>query len=74
MTAVDGLVGSRKEPMGWCAALFEYENELGSTRADKYFQGMNYYGRVCIGNKECAARTHSCFPCLLVEMRGCFIR
>ena len=58
----------------WCSAIVEFENELGSTSSDKYFQGQAYYGLVCAGNCQAVARLYSSFPTFLIEIQGPYLQ
>jgi len=74
---MDGFIGDRSgstQGVSWCAAIIVYENELGATNTDKYFQGQCHYAQMCVGNQGAAARLTSCFPTLLAEWQGPFLR
>ena len=71
----DGFIGSGpKPPFEWCSAIFEFENELGATSSDKYFQGQAYYAYICQGSYRKSAMSRTCFPCLLLEIQGPHLR
>ena len=54
-------------------AIFEYANELGSTKSDKYFQGQSYYGYLILDSRMQHVRPGST-PCFLVEIQGPHLR
>ena len=63
-------IGAQRPDQGaaWCSAIVEFENELGSTSSDKYFQGQGYYGLICAGNCQVVARLCSSFPTFLIGL------
>lgn len=73
---MDGFIGSRDEvePVSWSSTIIEFENELGATSCDKYFQGQAYYAHICASNASSAARLCSSFPSFLVEIQGPYLR
>lgn len=54
-------------------AIFEYEKELGSTWANKFFQGQAYYARMMEITDEHVKR-HGNMPCFLLEVQGPCLR
>lgn len=57
-------------------AILVVENELGSTKTMKYFQGMAYYARFCIQGMESKSSAYlsSTCPPFLIEIQGPQIR
>jgi len=70
----DGFIGNRERPCSSCIAIIMFENELGATQCDKYFQGQNYYARLCLDNEDVPARLMGCFRSLLLELQGPYMR
>jgi hypothetical protein len=76
---MDGFIGDREGALteagaSWCSAIIEFENELGATSSDKYFQGQGYYGLVSTRNHLRPARLCSSFPAFLIEIQGPYLR
>lgn len=70
MTA-DGFTGDLFRRLPY--AVFEYANELGSTKTDKYFRGQSNYGNIIADSRNQHDRP-GCTPCFLVEVQGPHLR
>ena len=63
----NGFVGNRMRRLPY--AIFEYENELGSTSIDQFFQGQSCHGKIHADSRSQKDRP-GCTPCFLVEVCG----
>lgn len=71
ITSTNGFMVNRMRRLPY--AIFEYENEFGSTSIDKFFQGQSCYGKIHADSRSQKDRP-GCTPCFLVEVRGLTMR
>lgn len=69
--ATDAFIGDRRKRLPY--AIFEFENELGSTHTDKFFQGQGCYAQIIQDTRSHQHRP-GCLPCFLLELRGPVMR